>query len=212
MSDETRRLDYVHFGSDPPNVETYLAWKYEGDAGESRRTFETWDEARDAYNAMVEHAYTYGVVPAVPSSMWNKITPLPIPAPGHGQGTEEERVERAARWIAADRHEGVNFWEHTDANGYSPLEKHAYREKARAILAAADAVPGPEVEWTSEDGRSNSSDLYLRIVADVADCIRSIRVGDDPISEARTIVSRIAHEWKLVPVPISEPPVTKGEG
>jgi len=77
-------------------------------------------------------------------------------------------------------------------------------------LAAAAAVPGPEVEWTSEDGRSNSSDLYLRIVADVADCIRSIRVGDDPISEARTIVSRIAHEWKLVPVPISEPPVTKG--
>jgi len=61
-----------------------------------------------------------------------------VTGPGHGQGTEGERVERAARWIAADRHEGVNFWEHTDANGYSPLEKHAYREKARAVLAAAD--------------------------------------------------------------------------
>jgi sugar (pentulose or hexulose) kinase len=85
-------------------------------------------------------------------------------------------------------------------------------DAAMTRLTAADAVPGPEVEWTSEDGRSNSSDLYLRIVADVADCIRSIRVGDDPISEARTIVSRIAHEWKLAPVPISAPPVTKGEG
>ena len=83
-------------------------------------------------------------------------------------------------------------------------------EQSEFYPTAAAAVPGPEVEWTSEDGRSNSSDLYLRIVADVADCIRSIRVGDDPISEARTIVSRIAHEWKLVPVPISEPPVTKG--
>jgi hypothetical protein len=59
-------------------------------------------------------------------------------------------------------------------------------------------------DWTCKDGRANSSDLYLEIVADVADSIRNARVGDDPTSEARTIVSRLAHLHKMRPQDVSE--------
>jgi hypothetical protein len=56
-------------------------------------------------------------------------------------------------------------------------------------------------DWTFEDGRANSSQEYLRIVDIVASLLRNIRIGDDPVSAARRIVSQLAHKQHMRPEP-----------
>ena len=66
-------------------------------------------------------------------------------------------------------------------------------------LAAADAVPGPEVEWSSEPG-TEVGRWYWTLCSDVLVPLRS---------SGHEVSSEYIQWW---PVPISEPPVTKGEG
>jgi hypothetical protein len=61
MDNDKRRLDYAHFGVS--GYVPFVAWKYKGDASESRRTFGTMQEAQDAYNEIARRSETYGIMP-----------------------------------------------------------------------------------------------------------------------------------------------------
>jgi hypothetical protein len=158
-------------------------------------------------------------------------TGLPIRAPGHGQGTEEERVERPncadCRFYAYER--GDCHRHAPERDGMDARYPHVGTcgwcgdwEPQSTVLAAAATVPGPEVKWTEEP--PNEPGWYW---------IRCKTIKDDPNGYSQItrpaefvpadayvvaycifcdnkIVDPKAHEWW--PVPISEPPVTKGEG
>lgn len=58
---------------------------------------------------------------------------------------------------------------------------------------------GPD-DWTAApDGRSNASELYLRMVGEIAKQIASLRVGGPIEPVARWIVSHLAHVHGLAP-------------
>lgn len=58
-------------------------------------------------------------------------------------------------------------------------------------------------DWTrGEDGRSNSSAEYLRLVEEVGRLIANVRVGEDPRQVARLILSRLAHVHGLAPAAV----------
>jgi len=142
-------------------------------------------------------------------------------APGHGQGTEEERVERAARVKAA-----VKRW--FTIKGYSNLAgsevacagiAHDVLSAADAVpttnladvssslVVEADAVPGPEVEWTTEAPKEPGF-WFWRFVGDTVPHVIELE-GDDCEGYPFEFEGNPREWW---PVPISEPPGTKGEG
>jgi len=145
--------------------------------------------------------------------------PLPIRAPGHGQGTEEERVERIVEILKA---ECKPRW----------VSGVLWADLARRILAAADAVPGPEVEdgmhwnlgqppYTDGDGLLWQIDLdggttktFIGAV-DSGGMMVDLDYGDDQgwhsESVSRWIDLTEVLDSIVEPVPISAPPVTKGE-
>ena len=148
-----------------------------------------------------EFESSYQMREAQPGECVNS-TDITLRAPGHGQWTEEERVERAARkWSEIDADHG---WANFDE-----LPRHQREELlkcARAVLAAADAVPGPEVEWTGEPP-TEPGFWFWRFVGDTDAHVVELEAGEEgyPFEfEGRP------REWW--PVPISEPPGTKGEG
>ncbi len=55
---------------------------------------------------------------------------------------DSARIERMARFIAAQKHSGVDFWDGKSSGDYSgelsEREKKSYREEAKRFLAIAD--------------------------------------------------------------------------
>jgi len=119
--------------------------------------------------------------------------PLPIRAPGHGQVTEEERVERAAA--------AVNRW--LTIHGYFQIAESevACAGIAHDVLAAAAAVPGPEVGWTTEPPKEPGW-YWTKYEADEykeKPMVRQLMSNELPMP-----FGKCRCWW---PVPISEPPV-----
>ena len=134
---------------------------------------------------------------------------------------EEERVERAARVKAA-----VKRW--FTIKGYSNLAgsevacagiAHDVLSAADAVpttnladvssslVVEADAVPGPEVEWTTEAPKEPGF-WFWRFVGDTVPHVIELE-GDDCEGYPFEFEGNPREWW---PVPISEPPGTKGEG
>lgn len=83
-----------------------------------------------------EFESSYQMREAQPGECVNS-TDITIRAPGHGQGTEEERVKRIVEILKA---ECKPRW----------ISGVLWADLARRILAAAASVPVPAVEWTTE--------------------------------------------------------------
>jgi len=114
--------------------------------------------------------------------------PLPIRAPGHGQGTEEERVERVTRAIRETQ------WANMRDD-----------EFARILLAAADAVPGPEVEWTTEAPKETDTWWWVQIETLTPQIV--FYIASDTVLKSGDERPHHVHEFsRWWPVPISEPP------
>lgn len=77
MSEDKRRMYYALVGSDPPHVDWYVEWQYDGEKGCSRETFDTAEEAQSAYRKLFEHATVYGVVTTAmtPAPAWTSTPP-----------------------------------------------------------------------------------------------------------------------------------------
>lgn len=69
-------------------------------------------------------------------------------------------------------------------------------------------------DWTEKDGRTNSSDEYLRIVKVVDRLILEsahMLINGHHEVVARTIVSQLAHRQKMAPIPFDAPAARVGK-
>ena len=56
------------------------------------------------------------------------------------------------------------------------------------------------MDWTQDEaGCSNSSAEYLKVVEALIPILSNMRIGCDPRTEARMIVSQLAHVYGLAP-------------
>ena len=142
-----------------------------------RRSMIGSEKSRDVACSLCEQSESYPATSALPDT---------------GHGAEEERAERGK--IMKETMEQIFHWVIVDGMDL--------QDALTRILAAADAVPGPEVEWTGEPP-GEPGWYWMRTKAPTP--ARVVYVGGSEYIEPQDW-----REWW--PVPISAPPVTKGEG
>jgi len=217
------RYALVQNSLDGISAEVHYAFESGADVVE---TFSEWDAACSRMNQLYsEHGIAEQPVSLAASRWPYPAPPLPIRASGHGQGTEE-RVERAAREIVALElgHDGAEF---------SPADMTNAPLLARRILAAADAVLGREEEGVSVKPcpfcgsavrvqthgiACDGCGLWYGAGSLAVDRWRELH--GTPLAPIPRDVSWLVEVWNLRAalrsaadaVPISAPPVTKGEG
>jgi len=149
--------------------------------------------------------------------------PLPIRAPGHGQVTEEERVERVRKAfrVAWDTmaHVDINIdrdkiW--FDKNPTLIEAMFGLSDAIKALTAAA-AVPGPAVEWTGEPPKETGWKMGSSVCVFAEDMEgRDLKSGDTRLVtmiSCREVAKRLRDILAISELlTFISPPVTKGEG
>lgn len=133
---------------------------------------------------------------------------------GHGHWCRVAELEAGQDKIARDLYRAAcdADWRQVDAvrwaldpdlGGSPPDEAMAASADAWGIPDSSDVVVEARAsvdDWTrGPDGRSNSSERYLEIVAEVEKMVGNVRLGDGPETVARLIVSQLAHVRGLAP-------------
>lgn len=88
--------------------------------------------------------------------------------------------------------------------GASIAEEHVDYVRTEVVQKFInDQLTEERTDWTAKDGRSNSSELFGRIAARVAELIRNdahmLRRGRSDAT-GRLIVAQLAHDWGMAPV------------
>jgi len=157
-----------------------------------------------------EFESSYQMREAQPGECVNS-TDITLRAPGHGQGTEEERVERVRKAfkVAWDTmaHVDINIDRDKIWFDKHPTMIEAMFGLSDAIkaLAAADAVPGPEVKWTTEAPKETDTWWWVQIETLTPQIV--FYIASDTVLKSGDERPHHVHEFsRWWPVPISAPP------